>query len=113
MGILVLAVPTLTSAAPTTSTCPWGQFRSMFTGGCIAGYDEWIKEVWRWALSIVIPLSTLMLTAAGIIYMTSGGNPEKVGLAKKLIIGVISGVGLLILSRALLYAIGVSNAWNI
>jgi hypothetical protein len=83
-------------------------FKSMFcAGGTCADYDAWINGLWSWGLTIIIPLSVLVIAAAGVIYTTSSGNPDRISMAKKLIFGVFSGIGLLILSRILLTVIGV------
>ncbi len=93
-----------------------GDFVSMFncTGGVCDTYEDWIQVVWAWALTIAIPLSVLILSAAGVIWMTSEGNPERITLAKRLITGVLSGLGLLILARIVLVnIIGIdSGSWN-
>lgn len=97
-------------------------FESMFGGSCPDttkpdenGYQCWIRKVWNWAITIAISLSVLVLTAAGYLYMTSAGNPDRIGLAKKLMIGVFSGIGLLVLSRVLLVnVIGLgAETWNV
>lgn len=93
-----------------------GNFVSMFNcpGGTCDTYDEWIQVVWAWALAIAIPLSVLIVSAAGVIWMTSEGNPERITLAKRLITGVLSGLGLLILARIVFVnIIGInSGSWN-
>ncbi|MBW6431951.1 hypothetical protein K0A96_02075, partial [Patescibacteria group bacterium] len=75
------------------ASCPDGQFRSVFYDNCIITYQDWITEAWTWGLTVMIPLSVLILTAAGVIYMISEGDSKRIELAKRLIIGVISGVG--------------------
>jgi preprotein translocase subunit Sec61beta len=55
----------------------------------------------------------LLLSAAGIIYMVSGGDPTRVKLAKKIVVGVASGVGLIILARVIFNVLGVMPAWNV
>jgi hypothetical protein len=62
----------------------YSQFDSMFCdGGKCNGYEDWIAGVWKWALYILIPLSVLVVTAAGVVWMTSE----------------VSGVSLLLLGR--------------
>lgn len=68
----------------------------------VTSYDQWIGEVWKWALILVVPTATLVLTAAGVLYMTSEGDSSKMALAKKLVIGVVSGISILILARLIL-----------
>lgn len=101
------------SSALAAAPCPPGQFRSVFGDECIGRYEDWIGQVWDWALIIMIPLSVLILSAAGVLYMVSEGDSNRIGLAKKLIIGVFSGVGLLVLARLLLNIIGVEGFFNV
>lgn len=86
-------------------------FRTIFSPDCIYGYAGFMKVLWDWALLIVIPISVLILSAAGVLYMISEGDSNRIGLAKKLIIGVASGVGLLVLARLLLNIIGVEGVF--
>lgn len=86
-------------------------FKSVFGPECVYGYEGWMGEVWGWALMVMIPLSVLILAAAGVLYMVSEGDSNRIGLAKKLIIGVASGVGLLVLARLLLNIIGVEGVF--
>jgi hypothetical protein len=89
----------------------WG---TTFGGEDCDSYECWIGLTWNWAMLILVPLSVLILSAAGVIYMVSEGDSNRVALAKKMITGVASGVGLLVLSRVLLAIIGVDDkAWNI
>lgn len=81
----------------------------------VGSYSEWIGLVWNWALILLVPSATLVLTVAGVIYMTSEGDSGRMGLAKKLIIGVVSGVAVLILGRLILMVVlgqeGVNQWW--
>lgn len=99
-------------SGPVFASCPDG-FRSVISGRCITTYQEWIGEVWSWAMMIMIPISVLILSAAGVLYMVSEGDSNRISLAKKLIIGVFSGVGLLVLARLLLTIIGVEGHYNV
>jgi hypothetical protein len=67
-----------------------------------ATYSDWICAVWGWLATIIIPVATLVLILAGYLWMTSEGNPERIGKAKEYITGVASGVGLLLVSYFLL-----------
>lgn len=89
-------------------------WQTNFSGQNCSTYGCWISLVWNWAMLILVPLSVLVLSAAGVLYMTSEGDSNRVGLAKKLIIGVVSGVAILVLSKVLLTIIGVDGqSWNI
>lgn len=109
-GLFSLIVPNGTFAAGA------GPFTTMFGGSC-STYGCWISKVWDWATAIIIPLAVIVIVAAGIIYMTSGGNPDRIGLAKKMILGALSGVALLLLARIFLvnFLFGTENKiwWNV
>lgn len=89
-------------------------FDTMFGGTC-PDYGCWITKVWAWATMIMLPLSIIMLIAAGALYATSSGNPDRISLAKKIIIGVLSGLVLIVLARVLLINfVGLeSTQWNV
>lgn len=94
---------------------PW---KTVFGGGeTCDSYECWVRRVWNWTMLILIPLSVLVLSAAGVLYMVSEGDSDRVSLAKKLILGVFSGVGLLVLSRFLIFLMfgesGVNEWWNV
>jgi hypothetical protein len=61
-------------------------------------YDTWINQTWSWGASIILPLSTLVIIGAAYIIMTSGGDATRVAKGKKMILGVLSGLGFLLLS---------------
>lgn len=80
-------------------------WHTVFNNEEATSYQDWIKLVWNWAMAIMIPLSVLIFTAAGVIYTVSEGDSKRIEMAKRMIIGVVSGVGLLILSRVFLLVI--------
>jgi hypothetical protein len=88
-------------------------FDSLIFGGTCSNYECWIGKVWDWSMTIMIPLSVLVLSVAGILYMLSEGDSNKVALAKRLVIGVVSGVSLLILAKFILIIIGTGDSWNV
>jgi hypothetical protein len=47
----------------------------------------------------VLLLSVAAFVIAGIIYMTSGGNPKQIEMAKKIMIGALSAIAVVILGR--------------
>lgn len=110
--IAPLAIAAIPGFATAAASCPPNPvsggpkgFSTIFSSTCVYSYEEWIVLVWNWAMGILIPLSVLIFIVAGTIYMTSEGDSNRVGIAKKMIIGVLSGVGLLILGRLLLIVI--------
>lgn len=67
------------------------------------GYiGEYISAYYSYAMGIVGILAVIVLMIGGVIWLTSGGNPSKVQQAKDLIIGSITGTGLLLASWVLL-----------
>lgn len=68
----------------------------------------WQQSVFSWAQRAMLVVATVVIIFAGVIYMTSAGNPERVTLSKKLIYGALTGVAVIILGRFFLkYVIGV------
>lgn len=59
----------------------------------------WVDSVFNWSLGIIGSIAVVVIAIGGVIYMTSGGNPDRVGQAKKLIFNALAGVAILILAR--------------
>jgi len=57
---------------------------------------RYISSFYNWGLSIVGVIAVLVLMAAGVMWITSGGDSNRIAAAKKMIIGSISGAALLI-----------------
>lgn len=111
--LFLSATPQIAFAAP---NCPTGQFYDIFTNSCLSTYEQFINAAWNTGTAIIIPLSVVVITAAGVVWTTSEGDPKKIKLARKLIIGVLSGIGLIILSRVILVSIlglDPGTAWNL
>jgi hypothetical protein len=100
------------NATPALQRPTW---KTVFGGEEVSSYEEWLRLVWNWSMLIMIPLSVLILSAAGVLYSVSEGDSKRIETAKRLILGVVSGVGLLILSRVLIAVIlgseGVTQWW--
>lgn len=89
-----------------------------------ASYGDWLCAAWDYASIIILPISTIMLMAAGFLWTVSGGDPGRIGKAKEIIWGVVSGLGFLLLSYFLIVKVigvdvgifteaGRSCMWNI
>lgn len=63
---------------------------------------QYISAFYDYAMGIVGIVAVIVLMIGGIIWLTSGGNPTKIEQAKDLILGSITGVGLLLGSWILL-----------
>ena len=68
---------------------------------------EYVSAILAWVIPLAGGLALLMMIYAGYIYMTSQGNPESVGKAKDIVIGVITGIVLLFLIKVIMDQIGV------
>ena len=66
---------------------------------------RYITAFYNWGFSIVGVIAVLMLMAAGVIWLTSGGDSGKIGNAKKMIEGALLGSALLVGSWFLLNTI--------
>jgi hypothetical protein len=67
--------------------------------------EEYSKALFKWARVTIIIVVTAIFVIAGIIYMTSGGNPNRVSLAKRLLTGGISAILVLFLGEFFLRVI--------
>jgi len=75
--------------------------------GSANNISQYVNLILKWAIPVVAGLAVLMSVYAGYLYMTSQGNPEAVGQAKDIIIGVIVGVLLLFVIGIILNTIGI------
>lgn len=73
----------------------------------VTNVTDYVNRIIGWSYIVIPGLAVIMIIYAGYIYMTSQGNPERVNLAKEIIIGVITGIALLFLIRIILSTVGV------
>lgn len=64
--------------------------------------SEKINVFYTWSIGVGISLAIIMLMYAGYIMITSSGDPQKVGFAKEVIVGALSGLALLAGARLVL-----------
>lgn len=84
-----------TSSGTTTSTATLNNPLSVSTPGALIG------NIVKTLMGIVGVVAVLMIVWGGIMYMTSAGNDEKIGTAKKIITGAIIGLAISILAYTL------------
>ncbi len=60
-----------------------------------------LGEIIKWLFWIAIPITSLMIVFAAFQLLTSGGDPQKVATAKKMIIWALVGLTIIYLSGAL------------
>jgi hypothetical protein len=76
--------------------------------GCDNSADPlkcWLEKVFDWSQMAILVLATVVIVIAGVLYMTSAGNPDRITQSKKLIYGALTGVAIIILGRFFLTAI--------
>ncbi len=62
-------------------------------------FEEIIGNIIDFILNIAIVLAPLMIVWAGGLYITSGGNPDKIKKAKDIIIYTLAGFAIILLSQ--------------
>lgn len=82
--------------------------------GCIPANEvqAFTRFMLTWGAGIAGGITLLMIVYAGFLYMTSGGNPQKVQAGKELFTAAVGGVFFLIFSAFMLRLIG-SDIFNI
>ncbi len=75
--------------------------------GDAANIGDYLTLLFGWLTPIIISLAVLMTVYAGYTYMTSQGNPEGVGRAKDIMIGVVVGLMLYFLMTLIRSTIGI------
>ncbi|AKM82238.1 TPA: hypothetical protein DD449_04050 [Candidatus Berkelbacteria bacterium] len=74
--------------------------------GHAVNFGDYINNVINVITPILGSIALLVFIIAGYLYITSQGDQSKIGLAKELIIGVITGILLLFLINVLKTQIG-------
>ncbi len=64
-----------------------------------------INSLTRFAVTLLAPLSVLMVLIAGFLYMTGGGNPEKIKTAHKVLLYALVGIAVVLLASSALVII--------
>ncbi len=73
-----------------------------FEDGTTANIARYIIAIYNYGISIGAILATIVLMAAGLVWLTSGGSQDKIGQAKNMISGSIVGLVLLFSSYMIL-----------
>lgn len=86
-------------------------YNRLFRSYCKAdqAVECWTGKVYSWSRGAILLLSTSVMIGAGIIYMTSTGDPKRIAMAKKYALGALTGVAVMVLGNFFLTkVIGVS-----
>lgn len=66
---------------------------------------RYIKAIYNYAIGITGILAVIMISFGGMLWLTSGGSPEKINQAKTFIVGALIGLALVLFSYTLLKTI--------
>jgi len=83
------------SAVELVNPIKYNDFKELLTDGIIPA-----------VAGIIASLATIMIIWAGILYLTSAGNPERTGLAKKALMYAVIGIVIAISAEAIAMIIG-------
>ncbi len=61
-----------------------------------------VENTLLWMLSVAGVITIFMLVVGGIMYMTAGGDEQKVATAKKVVTWTIVGLGLILISYSII-----------
>ncbi len=75
------------------------------SAGCVDSIQLLIKKITDFVSDIIGILAVLMFVIAGIMFVISSGNPEKIGTAKKMAIYAAWGVAIALAGKALVQII--------
>lgn len=94
--ILALALPVVVEAAVTTvGSAPDSNISS------ITDVVAVIDTIVNWFFAIIIGIAAIMIIYAGFLWMTSGGDEEKTGNARKTLIYALIGVVVAVVAKGL------------
>ncbi|HUT22636.1 MAG TPA: pilin [Candidatus Bipolaricaulota bacterium] len=63
---------------------------------------QYVSAIYKYALGLAAIMATISVMIGGVLYLTSAGNPQRIGTAKNMIIGAISGMAIIIFSYVFL-----------
>lgn len=82
---------------------PLGELKEVSKGDA---FRQYVIGLYKYVVGLAIVLAAIVSTYAGYLWLTSGGDPAKIGHARELIIGALSGLALLLLASTVLNLIG-------
>lgn len=62
----------------------------------------WVQKVWEWSSGAILIFSVGAVILAGIFWMTSTGDPKRIAFAKKLLLGAVSAILVIVLGKMFL-----------
>ncbi|MDO8264781.1 MAG: pilin [Candidatus Parcubacteria bacterium] len=64
-------------------------------------FEEILSKVLNFIFVLAVAVAPIMIVYAGFLFMTAGGNSEKITKAKNLILWTVAGLGIILFSRVL------------
>ncbi|MBU0597986.1 pilin [Patescibacteria group bacterium] len=105
--LALIAIPAVASAQVGT-----GNYGPTFGLGT-ADLESTIVNVVQWVLGFLGLVAVIFILYGGFIWLTSGGNEEKVAKAKKIISGAVVGLIIILLAWAIvIFVVGQTNNWT-
>ena len=65
-----------------------------------------IQRIVNFAKSLLAPLAVLMVLIAGFLYMTGGGNPEKIKIAHRVFLWAVVGIAIVLIAESVCVIVG-------
>jgi len=59
----------------------------------------------NYVFSVLLILSIIMVLVSAFLFLTAGGNPERVNTAKKTLLWAIAGIAITLLAKTIVFAI--------
>ena len=108
LTIAVLALPLIASAQVTVKTETGVTF-----GLGTADLESTVVNIVQWILGFLGLIAVIFILYGGFIWMTAGGNEEKVSKAKKIISAAVIGLIVVLLAWAIvIFVVGQTNTWT-
>ena len=73
------------------------------------GLNVFVGNFYNWSIGAGAALAIMMLIYAGYVMITSAGVPERVGFAKEIIVGSLTGLALLIGAKLILNILSITT----
>lgn len=104
---LVLSLPISSALA---QECKFGKFEVLQNKACIdtlvqSRFVDTINTVIWWVLVVAVALGLITFVVGGYVYMTAGGNAQRVGTAKTVMGAALLGIALAIAAQLILNTI--------
>ena len=107
LTLCVLALPAVVSAQVGT-----GNYGATFGLGT-ADLEATVVNVVQWVLGFMGLIAVIFILYGGFMWMTAGGNEEKVAKAKKVLTAAVIGLVIVLLAWAIvIFVVGQANDWT-